>query len=349
MAIVIGGPNNNVRSGPAIDGSSFPAPVVGQSAFLVKPAPIRWNDDLRGGFRTFCKTSHINFDDAVVSPGRPGVSHAHIYAGNTAADAHLDLDRIREFGTSTCPGGSANKSAYWSPVVIDTRTGRAVPSTGNEVYYKLGYNLPPGTKVHAPALGMRMLAGSAMNDKPSGPFKFTCIGNDATTGASINISDKHIPNCPAGTTLWASIMFPQCWNGELDAPDHKSHVSYPVANPLGGRMCPVTHPMAIPEITFNWQYRVTEANETTHWRLSSQMYGNELPAGYDMHGDWVNGWDPEVMQRFVTHCLNTPAKNCHNDLLGDGGTLYWVTPSPTTATTASAGTTAGSRSRPPQR
>jgi hypothetical protein len=46
-----------------------------------------------------------------------------------------------------------------------------------------------------------------------------------------------------------------CWDGKnLDSPDHKSHVAYPVAgaqtftgNSVGGA-CPSTHPVKIPQI-----------------------------------------------------------------------------------------------------
>lgn len=32
-------------------------------------------------------------------------------------------------------------------------------------------------------------------------------------------------NCPNGVRL--ELMFPSCWNGELDSPDHMSHMAYP--------------------------------------------------------------------------------------------------------------------------
>ena len=32
-------------------------------------------------------------------------------------------------------------------------------------------------------------------------------------------------NCKNGVRF--ELMFPSCWNGELDSPDHKSHVAYP--------------------------------------------------------------------------------------------------------------------------
>ena len=32
-------------------------------------------------------------------------------------------------------------------------------------------------------------------------------------------------NCPHGVRL--ELVFPSCWNGELDSPDHKSHMAYP--------------------------------------------------------------------------------------------------------------------------
>ena len=42
-------------------------------------------------------------------------------------------------------------------------------------------------------------------------------------------------NCPDGMRL--ELLFPQCWNGELDSEDHKSHVAFPDAG-INGGTCP---------------------------------------------------------------------------------------------------------------
>jgi hypothetical protein len=93
-----------------------------------------------------------------------------------------------------------------------------------------------------------------------------------------------------------------------------------MAYPSAGK-CPTTHPVAIPEISFNILYAVTEANAMLRWRLSSDTYDPRLPAGYSSHGDWFNGWKPEIMNAWIKNC-DQAAKDCHAHLIGDGRMLY---------------------------
>jgi hypothetical protein len=126
-------------------------------------------------------------------------------------------------------------------------------------------------------------------------------------------ASSSIPDCLAGDELWQTVSFPQCWNGrDLDASDHVSHMAYPT-----GAGCPATHPVAIPEITFNIVYPVGEAGAPRHWRLASDTYDANLPAGYSSHTDWFNGWQPDIARSWVARCLR-PAVDCHSHLLGDG-------------------------------
>ena len=124
-----------------------------------------------------------------------------------------------------------------------------------------------------------------------------------------------IQNCAAGQQLWAAVFFPQCWDGvNLDSPDHKSHVAYPVNG-----ACPSTHPVAMPEVSFNIVYDVT--GSTSRWRLSSDSYDPSLPGGYSMHGDWFNGWKADIMATWITKC-DQASEDCQGDLLGDGRMQY---------------------------
>lgn len=313
---IIGGPNSLGLPGPEVDASLVPPQVVGAAVPRIRKSNAPLEVDTRGAFRTTCTLAHMNFDDVMVSPRVRGVYHLHMYAGNTLADAMADFEdgNIRNIGGSTCKGGTANRTAYWSPALIDTRYGRPVLPVSLGVYYKAGYDLPLGQQFVVPPVGLRMIAGSMHNTSPSGPFKFTCHG------PGVNYTQQSIPNCPLGSLLVATIAFPQCWDGvRLDSADHKRHVVNPVAAKTGGRVCPDTHPMAIPKIELNWSFKVTESNAPLYWRFSSDHPG--VPAGYSFHGDWWNGWDPDVIARWVNNCLNSP-KDCHADLLGDGAELF---------------------------
>ena len=180
-------------------------------------------------------------------------------------------------------------------------------------YYKTGYNGLTPASIQSLPTGLRMIAGDSANKTPyqwGGPTSFTCIDPATGTGPKT----QTIPTtCAAGSTIWMSVMFPQCWDGvNLDSPDHKSHMAYP-----SGGTCPATHPVAVPEITTNILYTVKDVAAPARWRLASDSYDASLPAGYSAHADWFNGWKPQFMDTFIKNC-DQPAKDCHAHLLGNG-------------------------------
>jgi hypothetical protein len=60
-------------------------------------------------------------------------------------------------------------------------------------------------------------------------------------------------------------------------------------------------------------------------RLSSDNYAkNGYNSGYSLHGDWVNGWDQNILQTFVSRCLNA-GLDCGVGAIGDGRSV-WATP-----------------------
>lgn len=264
-----------------------------------------------GAFRLTCEYSHMAADDPIVLPNQPGKSHLHTFFGNTGVTAASTATSIATTGASTCRGGTVNRSAYWVPTLIDTRTGTPLKPASAMIYYKTGYGGIRPSEVRTMPPGLRMIAGDARNARAEGPFRWACVGKGSEW-----MSGTAIQNCPVGARLWQMIYFPQCWDGaNLDAPDHKSHMSYPV----GGR-CPATHPVALPEVSFNVIYEVAEANAPRSWRLSSDTYDRSLPGGYSSHGDWFNGWKVDVMKTFVERC-DRAAVDCHANLLGDGRSL----------------------------
>ena len=297
---------------PAIDISKIPTGVAGASTDMIAATTeLPAASDGTGAFRIVCQFSHMAFDDPIVLPGQPGRSHLHVFFGNTAANANSTAASIASTGNSTCLGGTINRTAYWAPAMIDTRDGTPVVPSSLAVYYKTGYTgVAPATVQSIPA-GLRMIAGNSAAKAPVqwGPVNFACI--DAVTGTGANVYS--VPTtCKAGNTIWMRIVFPQCWDGiNLDSPDHKSHMAYP----SGG--CPSTHPVALPEITVNVLYIISDPAAPARWRLASDNYDPSLPAGYSSHADWFNGWKQEFMDSFVKDC-ERPAKDCHAHLLGNG-------------------------------
>ena len=311
-----------------IDAAKIPTGWSGFSSDMLQtatsvPAP----GDGSGAFRTTCKWSHMAFDDPIVYPGQPGLSHLHTFFGNTGTNANSTTSTISTTGNSTCNGGTINRTAYWVPTMIDTLDGRPIGANndqyvGSQFYYKTGYTLPVALIKPAPA-GLRMIVGDSKGN-PSNPSKvasYRCIKNGGATQADIGTAQSTIPYCQASgyTVMRMSITFPQCWDGvNLDSPDHKSHMAnavYTTGNQQG--YCPATHPVAIPEISFEIEYPVRSTDDTRRWRLSSDNYDTSQPAGYSSHGDYMMGWKTDAMAAFVKYCDNT-AKNCGSTLLGDG-------------------------------
>mgnify|MGYP001788262414 FL=1 len=263
-----------------------------------------------GAFREPCNFSHMGFNDPIAFPNMPNASHLHTFFGNSNTDASSTGDSLMNTGDSTCIGGTLNRTAYWMPTLIDIRTGQPLAPAGSLFYYKQGYLGVKGPDIQTFPKGLRMIAGDSMNANPLSGFKVRIECSSGFGGQSATI-----PSCPVGDSLTFIVVFPQCWDGvNLDSPDHKSHMAYGTG---GG--CPSTHPVALPEITINVGYTITEANSGAFLRLSSD--NTALPAGYSLHADWFGGWDSATNKTFTTECLN---KNfdCHAYLLGDGRILY---------------------------
>jgi hypothetical protein len=248
-------------------------------------------------FRIICPISRMSNDDPIVYPGQPGKAHHHTFFGAVDIDASMVMP---ETGGSTCAGGTINRSGYWVPSIIDTRFGKAVVPYFNTIYYQQGYDGILAANIVAPPPGFRMIAGNLR-------AAFACPTGGGTT----------IPAaCPAGSDFIYSIQFPRCWDGvNLDSADHKSHVAYSDSNG-----CPSTHPVAIPQISYNIHYHITADDDTSKWRLSSDDYAWSSPGGLSAHADWLNGWDQSKLQMVVTECLNAQ-KDCGSDGI-NGRPLY---------------------------
>ncbi|MEP7058458.1 MAG: DUF1996 domain-containing protein [Caldimonas sp.] len=308
-----------MSAGLQIDASALPLPDVGLAFDRVQATSETAPASDIGAFRTTCDFSHMAFDDPIVYPGQAGAAHLHTFFGNTGTNANSTAESLRSTGNSTCRGGTINRTAYWVPAMIDMTTRKPIrPDVGN-FYYKQGYSLTPSSVIQPLPAGLRMIAGDPRNAAPGGTdYRFKCIGGP---NASNDQYGETIPNCDAGAQVVQEIFFPQCWDGKnLDSPDHKSHMSYPVLSG-SGRACPSTHPVAIPEVSFNIAYTVPTPGAAKSWRLSSDMYDSQLPAGYSSHGDWFNGWKSDISDTWAKNCVES-TKDCHSHLIGDGRMMY---------------------------
>ena len=298
-----------IMAGPRIDMGALPQGWSGESQQLVRNTSQRAELSDVGAFRTSCALSHMSKDDPIVYPGRPGAAHLHAYFGNTRADAYSTAESLRNSGNSTCRGGTVNRSSYWVPALID-KSGVAQKPESAQIYYKTGYNGIAPDAVQVFPEGLRVIAGDARASEPGQEHAYWSCETYAG-------HPNAVPDCPNGEAVIMVVVFPQCWNGkDLDSPDHKAHMAYPVNG-----ACPASHPVAIPEVSFQVRYDVPRGVRSSEWRLASDMYEPGKPGGYSAHGDWFEGWKREFAEAFVKHC-DQARRDCHSSLLGDGREIY---------------------------
>ena len=301
---------------PAVNISTDITPAIGFSTIRVKPTADLPIPGTGGAFRIICKPSHMNNDDPVVYPNQQGAAHHHTFFGNTSVNFKSDLMSFATTGNSTCSGGTMNRSAYWMPSMIDTASKTAVKPDVAIFYYKNGRT--PLGQIKVPPKGLRMIAGnSKATSSSTSKANFTCLSRVPFYGWK-----QSIPACNVGETMQMHVAFPQCWDGKnLDSPDHQSHMAYTVRTLTTANKCPTSHPIAIPEVTVNFNYKVTSTNQQASWRLASDNYAANLPGGYSGHADWVNGWDEQFIAGIVKNCINKGV-DCRSHLLGDGRMYY---------------------------
>jgi hypothetical protein len=153
-----------------------------------------------------------------------------------------------------------------------------------------------------------MIAGDSKSRVPQPQVvQFICEG--------VSSGQPTLHSCPPGTQMRMAVRFPQCWDGvNISSPDHRSHVAYPTE----GRGCvDPRYPVPIFEISMQLNYTVPPGGNAS-WRLSSDIDGT--PAGSSAHGDWINGWEQDIMQTWVTRVIN-PGFSASGGL-GDGRSLY---------------------------
>lgn len=97
----------------------------------------------------------------------------------------------------------------------------------------------------------------------------------------------------------AQIFFPSCWDGvNLDSPDHKSHMAYPIQAYNTGD-CPDTHPVHLISLFYEMVVQVEQFPYAPgSWVFS---FGDET--GLGLHADFQDGWeDKSLLQSAVDNC-----------------------------------------------
>lgn len=104
-------------------------------------------------------------------------------------------------------------------------------------------------------------------------------------------------NCPDGLRL--EVMFPSCWNGkDVDSDDHKSHMAYPHLVMDG--TCPEGYETRVVSLMFETIWNTYAFKDMSGKFVLS--HGD--PTGFGYHGDFIQGWEPGVLQKAVDTCTN---------------------------------------------
>lgn len=193
-------------------------------------------------------------------------------------------------------------------------------------------NIPPG---------LRMIAGAATTTPDTDPQSAAIVrwhcqlweSSDAEGGPW----SATIPECQEPDRLRMDIFFPSCWDGmNLDSADHKSHMAYPVTTgrgPTAVTACPESHPVPVIRPSYHYAFPVLpihtdpETRSTRGWRIASDDYTvtDDQPGGLSLHGDWFNGWQPEVLQAVLDNCIRGEL-DCHDGNLANGLRLSGTQP-----------------------
>ncbi|KAI0628687.1 WSC-domain-containing protein [Trametes polyzona] len=237
--------------------------------------------------------------DSIVNPDAIG-THVHAIVGASGFSNHYDPDELMQSNCTTIPV-QPDKSNYWAPQLYhrDKDTGEflAMPTSFN-IYY-----LPrPGPKnepIKAFPKGLRMLAG----DTNRRTFNASSHADQAITYVCLTDNGSpqtnSMPTQPCVGGLRAQVFFPSCWDGQnLDSPDHKSHMAYPIQNFDSGD-CPDTHPVHL--ISLFYEMGVNVGKFDFHGN-GTWVLANGDTTGFGLHADFQNGWDSDLLQSAIDQC-----------------------------------------------
>jgi hypothetical protein len=292
-----------------------------------------------GQFRAGCEFSHFAYDDPLVAPDRPGVSHLHMFFGNTDVNAYSTYDSLVNTGSSTCNGQELNRTGYWLPAMFDGEGNVRIPERA-VVYYK-GEGRSRGASVPYPE-GAALLALQNLNtiDVSSGGAegKFSFVCSDQWSGPSEPASNT-MPDCNGSrfleelgvedephVVLEVNVKFPQCWNGQ-DPADWGASYAIPSVGSWYNSDCNGEFDTNLPNLEYFVNYRVDIGESTKDWFLSSDVdpstYTRSGPGGQALHADWWGGWNLATSRLWIDNCVNYSASpvasDCGFGYLTDGG------------------------------
>ncbi|KIW47070.1 uncharacterized protein PV06_02678 [Exophiala oligosperma] len=267
-------------------------------------------------WRMRCGTVQVGRVDPIVSPG--GVAgHCHTIAGPNNINTTSTFDDLQAAFCTSCEV-QADKSAYWTPNLyyrFTNGTFAEVPHDGTVAYYlDRGVDVP-NMKPFPP--GFRMLSGDAAarafdpntltwGNKTFGPTPISNRASFACLDSSGPIPETpglNITSCDSG--LRAQIHFQSCWDGVNLYKSDQSHVAY--LSGMDNGVCPPGYPILLPHIFLEIIYFPNAV--ATKGDGGMFVFSQGDTTGYGFHGDFLNGWDPQVQIDSIKQCMGVNATN----------------------------------------
>jgi len=297
--------------------------------------------------------------DPIVSEGMKCSDHVHYVFGSTLFSKDVPSTREIQEGETTCDS-KVDKSMYWTPALYRKKGGKLIimqPKKTTVYYRRAGKNgnatvpfpllhkmrggnfeLQPNFKLETPSAVVWKCSDKdegGNNGADDGNDITTVCSNDPTCGSSWkNVNANAIANGEYCKSITARVLFPSCFKENF------------VGDGLYGiivdglETCPEGYYKS-PEIQFNLDFGPIEGEK----ELGRLIKNNKLRlsngdiSGTSMHGDFISGWSPKMLQKSVdTKCrfkgkrgktiVKDPEnnsigfKNCHSDKCEVGGKFY---------------------------
>ncbi|KAI0385705.1 WSC domain-containing protein [Hypomontagnella monticulosa] len=269
----------------------------------------------------------------------PGAVSAHVHKVSGASNFGLS-NTYEDLISSSCTSCEVqdDKSIYWTPQLYYEYTNGSfleVPNGGTVVYYLgRGENrsniepFPPGFQMVSgdPYLRSNDTSSYTYGDSShasrlvSDRVSFACLDS---SGSMPEQNYLFRTDCDNG--LRAQIQFPSCWDGR-DYQMDQSHVAYMSA--IDNGVCPPSHPRQLVHLFFEVIYGVNDVPKEDGGRF---VFANGDPTGFGFHGDFMNGWDSDVLKEALDTCVNDDSTNGQISLcppLAKSQTPYYATNCP---------------------